>query len=138
MRMLVLACLIIGCSKEAVDEDPGWVGESATEEVAAMKQAIAANTPSKGLGKCGHMANLAKLRASSKHKALAAELERYCTKDLHLAIMKFEVERAEAAHAAKPDAEMLDECYTGDFSYAHKELIQAKKVDAAKDLVARF
>ena len=82
------------------------------------------------------MANIDKLEKD--HKALADELRQLCTKDLYLAMMKVEVEKAEAARKAKPDEPLLSECYNANFELAKGEMADAKTIDLAKDLIARF
>jgi hypothetical protein len=53
-------------------------------------------------------------------------------------MIKVEVDKAEAARKAKPDEAMLSECYSANYEYARKEMVDAKTVDLAKDLIARF
>ena len=53
-------------------------------------------------------------------------------------MIKVEVEKAEAARKAKPDEQMLSECYNAAYSYAMDEMTTANTIDSAKDLLARF
>ena|SRR5436190_4338726 len=128
-----------GCGKK---QDAGekaaddYVSKSAKADLAELKTAIASGKPSDGTYKCAHMANIDVLRRADK--ATATELEGLCTKDLWVAIMKVEVEKAEAARKQKPDEQVLSECYNGVYENAKDELVKAKTADAAKDLVARF
>lgn len=144
MRTFLLAVvMLVGCGKggkaeEADDPAVEYVAKSATDDIPKIKAAIASPKPVDGMFKCAQMANIADLKKSAKHKALAAELEQLCTHDLQVAMIKVGVEAAEAARKAKPDETVLSECYNGEIETARKELIEYGKPDAAKDLLARF
>jgi hypothetical protein len=139
---LLLAIALVACGKSENDEGKAaatdYVAKSVKDDIVALKAAIASPNPGDGKYKCAHMANIDTLEAAAEHKAMAAELRQLCTKDLYLAMMKVEVEKAEAARKAKPDEKMLGECYNANFEFAKKEMTDAKTVDAAKDLIARF
>lgn len=132
--VMVLACGKSGDEGEKAAAD--YVAKSAKKDLAELKAAIASADPGKGKYSCAHMANVDKLEQD--HKALADELRQLCTKDLYLAMMKVEVEKTEAARAAKPDEAVLSECYNANFDFAKDEMIEAKTIDLAKDLIARF
>jgi hypothetical protein len=136
---LVLVALF-GCSKkaeEAGEQAAGeYVAKSAKEDIAKLKEAIAKGDPSSAKFKCAHLANIETLEKADK--ATAGELRTLCTKDLYLAMIKVEVEKVETARKAKPDEEVLSECYNAMYDYAKDEMEKAKTIDLAKDLVARF
>lgn len=144
MRSYLLALVVlVACGKDkakAEEPDPAldFVVKGVTEAIPQIKAAMASPKPSDGIFKCAHMANIDDLKKSSKHQALAAELEQLCTLDLHLAIIKTAAEQAEAARKAKPDEQVLSECYSGELAVAKGELEKAGKLAAAKDLLARF
>lgn len=137
---LVVALGVAACGKSAEKEGEAAAGEfiakSARTDLAELKTAIASADPGAGKYKCAHMANFDMLEKADK--ALATELKQLCTKDLYLAMMKVEVEKAEAARKAKPDETVLTECYSANFEFAKNEMTEAKTVDLAKDLIARF
>lgn len=140
-NLIIVACvwIALGCGKKKQDlDDDDFLVEDVKKDLAELKQLLAQGKAKDGKFECAHMANIDDLKASSKHAALAAEFERICTKELYLAIIKLEVEAAEAERKAKPGAEMIDACYSGDYSYSVDEMKKAKTIDAAKDLIARF
>jgi len=143
ISVLVLVLVVLGCGKKK-DEDSGekaatdFVAKSATKDLEELKKAIASPSPGDGKYNCAHMANIDTLEKAAEHKALAAELRQLCTKDLYLAMIKVEVEKAEAARKAKPDEAMLSECYNANYNFAKDEMTKAKTVDLAKDLITRF
>ena len=138
----VLALLLaVGCSKDPEKASEKSAGEffakSARKDIDEMKAAIAAGKPGDAKFNCAHMANYDMLEKADQ--AVAAELKQLCTKDLYLAMIKVEVEKAEAARKAKPDPnELVSECYNASYDYARKEMIEAKTIDLARELVARF
>jgi len=141
MRIITALLLVatLGCGNkkdegEKAAED--FVAKSARGDLEELKKAIASPAPGDGKYKCAHMANIDTLEKADK--ALAAEFKQLCTKDLYLAMMKVEVEKAEAARKAKPDEQVLSECYNASFDYAKSEMTEAKTIDAAKDYIARF
>ena len=137
---LLLLVLVVGCSKKAEDEGEkvaaDYVTKSTKEDIAKLKQAIASPDPGAGKYECAHMANIDTLEKADK--ATADELRKLCNQDLPLAMMKVEVEKAEAARKAKPDEAVLSECYNAMFDFAKDEMTKAKTIDLAKDLIARF
>ena len=140
MRIALL--VIVGLFACGKSEDDGekiaadYVAKSTKKDIDDLKAALASPDPGKGKYGCAHMANIDKLEKD--HKALADELRQLCTKDLYLAMMKVEVEKAEAARKAKPDEPLLSECYNANFELAKGEMADAKTIDLAKDLIARF
>src|SRR5688500_13182731 len=136
---LVIVALL-GCSKKAEEAGEQAAGEfvakSAKEDIVKLKEAIAKGDPSSAKFSGAHLANIDTLEKADK--AVAAELRTLCTKDLYLAMIKVEVEKVEAARKAKPDEEVLSECYNAMYDYAKDEMEKAKTIDLAKDLVARF
>ena len=132
--------LALGCGKKEAEKDPAadFIAKSAAQDLVELKAAIASPDPGAGKYKCAHMANIDKIENVAEHAALAAELRQLCTKDLYLAMIKVEVEKAEAARKAKPDEDPLSECYSANFEFAKDEMTEAKTVDAAKELIARF
>ena len=133
---------VLACGKDKA-EDEGkklaqeFVAKSAAKDLVELKAAIASPDPGKGKYNCAHMANIADLREADAK--LAAELEGLCTKDLYLAMMKVEVEKAEAARKANPDpTAIVSECYNANFEFARDEMKEAKTIDLAKELVTRF
>ncbi len=137
---MIVALGAVACGKSAEDEGEKAAGEfvakSARTDLEELKQAVASPDPGKGKFNCAHMANIERLEKADK--ALAAEFRQMCTKDLYLAMIKVEVEKAEAARKAKPDEGMLSECYNANYEFAKNEMTEAKTVDVAKDLIARF
>ncbi len=147
MRWYVLALVAIvmlgACGKDKgkpEESDPAldFIVSGVTRAIPELKAAIASPKPSDAIFKCAHMANIDDLKKSEPHKALAAELEQLCTQDLQVAIIKVAVEQAEAARKAKPDEQVLSECYSAELGMAKDELTKAGKLDVAKDLLARF
>ncbi len=146
MHVLVLGLVVLGCGTSKDDAGGGgadkaatdYVTESAKEDVAKLKAALTSPNPGDAKYSCAQMANIDALEKVPGNKALAAELRQLCTKDLYLAMIKVEVEKAEAARKAKPDEQMLSECYNATYSYAKDEMTTAKTLDSAKDLLARF
>ena len=140
--IIVVAFAVLACGKDKAEEEgkkmaQDFVAESAAKDLKELKVAIASTDPGNGKYQCAHMANIADLRAADPK--LAAEFEGLCTKDLYLAMMKVEVEKAEAARKAQPDPKaIVSECYNANFEFARKEMVDAKTVDHAKDLIARF
>jgi hypothetical protein len=132
----LFACGKSGSGDEGEKAAADYVAGSVKTDLDELKAAIASPDPGKGKYNCAHMANVDKLEKD--HKALATELRQLCTKDLYLAMMKVEVEKAEAARKAKPDEQVLSECYNANFDFARTEMTEAKTVDLAKDLIARF
>jgi hypothetical protein len=141
-RNIVVVLCVLGAAacgdKKEKDPAADFVAESTAKDVAELKAAIASPDPGSAKFNCAHMANIETLESAAEHKALAAELRTLCTKDLHVAMIKVAVEKAEAARKAKPDEEMLSECFSVDYELAKDELTEHKTLDAAKDLVARF
>lgn len=140
IALLLVVVLVGGCSKSAEEAGEKAAGEfvakSAKGDIEEIKKALASPDPGSAKYKCAHMANIDSLEKADK--AVAAELRQLCTKDLYLAMMKVEVEKAEAARKAKPTEEVLSECYNAMFDYAKDEMTKAKTIDLAKDLIARF
>lgn len=141
MRIVPLVVVaLFACSKDPqaeVDKEvASFLADGVKTDLLELKQAIASPDPGSGKYKCAHMANIAKLEKG--HKALADELRQLCTKDLYLAMIKLEVEKAEAARKAKPDEKVLSECYNANYAFAKEGMTEAKTVDLAKDLIARF
>lgn len=142
--VMILGLAILGCGKGKDEAGGGggdkaandYVTKSAQEDVAKLKAAIATPTPGDAKYSCAQMANIDTLEKANK--AVADELRQLCTKDLYLAMIKVEVEKAEAARKAKPDEQMLSECYNAMYDYAKDEMSTAKTLDTAKDLIARF
>ena len=137
---LWLVVALAACGKSAEEQGEAsaaeFIAKSAREDLVELKAAIASPDPGKGKYECANMANIATLEKADK--ALAAEFRQLCTKDLYLAMIKVEVEKAEAARKAKPDETVLTECYSANFEYAKGEMTEHKTVDLAKDLIARF
>lgn len=130
---------LLGCGKKQDEGEKAagdYVAKSAKGDLEELKKAIASPDPGSGKFKCAHMANIDTLEKADK--ALADELRQLCTKDLYLAMIKVEVEKAEAARKAKPDEAVLSECYNASYDYAKDEMTKAKTVDLAKELIARF
>lgn len=142
--VLILGLAALGCGKGKEEAGGGggdqaatdYVTNSAKEDVAKLKAAITTPTPGDAKYSCAQMANIDTLEKANK--AVAAELRQLCTKDLYLAMIKVEVEKAEAARKAKPDEQMLSECFNASYSYAVDEMTTAKTIDSAKDLITRF
>jgi hypothetical protein len=140
MRIVpLLVVALFACGKSGDEGEKAaadYVAGSVKKDLDELKAAIASPDPGKGKYSCAHMANVDKLEKD--HKALATELRQLCTKDLYLAMMKVEVEKTEAARTAKPDEQVLSECYNANFDFAKSEMTEAKTIDLAKDLIARF
>jgi hypothetical protein len=139
MRMVLLVVLALGCKSEEQQVND-YLVKSATKGVAELKE-ILASTGEKPLDwglvtRCADMANITLLEKANK--PLADDLRRLCTKDVPLAAMKLETERAEAAVKAKPNAEMWVECHSPTFNFAKDQMAEARTLDLAKDLIARF
>ena len=137
---LVVALFTTACGKSAEEQGEAsaneFIAKSARSDLVELKQAIASPDPGKGKYSCSPMANIDKIEKVDK--ALAAEFRQLCTKDLYLAMIKVEVEKAEAARKAKPDEPVLSECFVANYEFAKNEMTEAKTVDLAKDLIARF
>lgn len=143
---ILTVCLVVsgfcaGCGKAKADHnDPAtsYVVDGAKEDLPAIKAALAGPKPDDALIKCAaRMANLDALQTAEPE--LAAEYKRLCAHDIPFAIIKVEVEKAEAARKAKPDAKPLSECYSAYFDQSVEDLAKAGTADAAsKALVARF
>jgi hypothetical protein len=86
--------------------------------------------------RCADMVNIDTL--AKANQALADQLRRLCTKDVPLAMMKFETEQAEAAVKAKPNGEIYVECHSPTYELAKDQMTEAKTLDLAKDVIARF
>jgi hypothetical protein len=84
------------------------------------------------------MAVVDDLKKSGKHAKLVTELEQLCNRDLHVEILKVAVASIEAARKAKPKDNPLSECFNADVSVATDELTASGKLDAAKDVLARY
>lgn len=140
MRTLLALVLVLsacGKSKDGHDEADKFIAEGAKKDLEELKKAIASPTPGDGKYKCANMANIEMIERADK--ATATELKQLCTKDLYLAMMKVEVEKAEAARKAKPgENEVVSECFNAYYEFAKDEMVKAKTIDLAKDLVARF
>jgi hypothetical protein len=133
MRIVVLLLLVVGCKEAAED----WVGKDAAKSVAKIKTAIAAHKPSDAFLDCVQMSNIDVLKA--KFKDVAAELEPLCTHELPIATIEVAVVAAEAARKAKPNAEILGECYDPFAKTAVDDLVKYKTLDdKAKALIARM
>ena len=141
-KLVAIALLVFGCGKDKAEEEGQkmaheFLAKSAAKDLAELKAAIASPDPGKGKYNCAHMANIVELRKADPK--LAGELEGLCTKDLYLAMIKVEVEKAEAARKANTDPNALvSECYNANFEFARDEMKEAKTIDLAKDLIARF
>ncbi|MDQ3337219.1 MAG: hypothetical protein M4D80_18810 [Myxococcota bacterium] len=141
MRMVLVVVLSFGCKSEDQQVNE-YLVTSATKSVAELKQILASNTPKRPIdwgmvtGCAGNMANIDTL--AKANQPLADELRRLCTKDVPLAAMKFETEQAEAAVKAKPNAELYAECHSPTFAFAKDQMTEAKTIDLAKDVMARF
>ncbi len=135
MRILLVAVCVLGCKEAAED----FAGKDAQKSVTKIKAAIAARKPSDAFLDCVEMANLDTLKANDKYKAVAAELEPLCTHDLPIAMLEVAVEAAEAARKAKPNAEILGECYEPFAGTAVDDLRKYRTLDdKAKALLARM
>jgi hypothetical protein len=133
MRIVLVALLVIGCKEAAED----WVGKDAAKSVEKIKAAIAAHKPSDAFLDCVQMSNIDVLK--QKFAAVAAELEPLCTHDLPIAMIEVAVVAAEAARKAKPNAEILGECYEPFAKTAVDDLVKYKTLDdKAKALIARM
>lgn len=138
-----MVVVLAGCSKHAAEtesDDPAgaYFADRARDAIPKLKAAIASKKPSDAQLECAAMAGIGDLKKSGKHAALVAELEPLCTRDLHVAIIKVAVEAAEAARKAKPNEQVLSECFSGELTTASNELKEHGTLDAAKDLMARF
>jgi len=123
----------------AAEEDPAaqFVRNGAKEDLAALKTAMAGPKPDSAIFKCAQMANIDTLKKADA--AVAAELTKVCNHDLHVAIMKVEVEKAEAARKAQPDEKTLSECFDATYEMAVSELAKAGTADdESRALEARF
>lgn len=156
MRILLASILLLAtlaCGKAADKQPPAGqpaAGHSAAGQPAAgrydstgikknlaeIRAAMASPDPSSAKYKCALLANVDEI---AKHDAASAdELRQLCTKDLYLAVIKLEVDKAEAARKAKPSPAVIDECYNSKYEYARKEMKKASTLELAKDLIARF
>jgi hypothetical protein len=138
---LVVALGMSACGKSPEEQGEKAAGElfakSAREDLVKLEQAIASPDPGKGKYECaGNMANIARLEKVDK--ALADDVRQLCTKDLYLAMIKVEVEKAEAARKAKPDDLLANECFSAYYEFAKDRMTEYKTIDLAKDLIARF
>lgn len=146
--LVVVLVALLGCGKDdkatgdkaASDDDPGadFIAKSVAEEVTKIKAAIASPTPREAHLACAHVGSAEDIKKHAKHQAIANEYIGLCTKDLPLAILKTEVEAAEAARKEKPDDTTLTNCYNAYYDRAKEDMEKAKTVDLAKDLIARF
>jgi hypothetical protein len=139
MRAVFLV-MLLGCKSEDAQVND-YIVKSSTEGVAELKQILADDPAKRPLDwglvtRCAHMANIELL--AKTNQALADELRQLCTKDVPLAMMKYETELAEAAVKAKPNAEFWVECHSPTFNFAKDQMAEAKTVDLAKDLIARM
>ena len=139
MRAVLLLALFACKSEEQQVND--YLVKSATKGVAELKQILASTTKRPidwgmvtGCG--GNMANVDELAKTDP--ALAGELRQLCTKDVPLAAMTFETEQAEAAVKADPKSEFVPECHSPTFNFAKDQMTEAKTIDLAKDVIARF
>lgn len=144
MRIVLLLTLTIFACRDAGSDDKAmndYLVRSATKSVTELKQILAAESGKRPIDwgmvtRCADMANVATLEKANQ--ALAAELRQLCTKDVPLAMMKFEAEQADAAVNAKPKAEFIPECHSPTFNFAKDQMSDAKTIDLAKDVIARF
>jgi hypothetical protein len=139
--VLPLAACSKGRAQQAEDEGERaaaeFVMKGAREAMPQLEAAIAGAKPSDGMFKCAHMANIDVIKKADSN--FAARFEKLCTHDLQIAMIKRAVEAAEVARKAKPDEQMLSECFNADYTVALEDLEKAGKMDdAAKALVARF
>ena len=140
MRVLLLAVLVIACKSEDQQVNE-YLVKSATKGVAELKQILVDDPAKRPLDwgmvtRCADMVNIDLI--AKANQPLADELRRLCTKDVPLAAMTFETEQAEAAVKAKPNAEIWVECHSPTFAFAKDHMIEAKTIDLAKDVIARF
>lgn len=150
--VLVMVPLLVACGKDKAGDQAGGstsakAGSPETvasvsgveEEIPKIKAAIASPSPGDADLECAaSMANIGGFENVEKHKALATELRQLCTKDLPLAKMKVAVETAEAARKAKPDEQVLSECYSADYTSAKDQLTKSGALESASALTARF
>ncbi len=140
--ILLVAALLMGCGKSRPAEDNAgtdFIADSARTDLPLVKQAIANGKPGSAIFKCAGMAGLADLKAVERYQDLAKDLEQTCNHDLPLARMKVAVEATEVARKAKPDEQVLSECYNAEYEGGLDDLKTAKREDdASKALVARF
>jgi hypothetical protein len=146
MKHLVIALALVACSKDKASQQAeaegdraatDFVMKGAREAMPQLEAAIASAKPSDGMFKCAHMANLDVIKKADSN--FAARFEKLCTHDLQIAMMKRAVEQAETARKAKPDEQMLSECFNADYTVGLEDLEKAGKIDdAAKALTARF
>jgi hypothetical protein len=143
MRIVVVVVVVLALACKSEDQQVNdYLVKSATEGVAELKKVLADTGGKKSLDwgmviACGgNMANIDTL--AKANQPLADELRQLCTKTVPLAAMTFETERAEVAVKAKPNAEIWVECHSPTFNFAKDQMAEAKTLDLAKDVIARF
>jgi hypothetical protein len=118
------------------NEPPGL--SAAKEKLAEAKKVLAEHGDARGLvSSCSVMADLGKGGDDPKYASFMTEYKDVCIKQINLAVMQVEVEKAEAARKADPKG-VLNECYNTDYDTSKQELADGGFADAGKELVARF
>ncbi len=136
MRTLLCVVLLTMACGHKRDGAADFLEEGARKDLPTIKQQIADGKAKDAIFECAaNLANVAKL----EDEALAKDLHDTCEHDVPLARVKAATELAEAARKAKPDAEVLSDCFSAEYEGGLDDLVKAKREDgASKALVARF
>ena len=148
MKLLLCAALaMVACGKDkpkrselSDDEKARLASDLVKTDVEKIRAALTSPKPDDARYPCAAaLAVVADLKKVESHAALAKEIDDSCNHDIHVAILRVETEKAEAARKAKPDDKVLSACYDAYYELAVTSLAKAGRADdTSKALEARF
>lgn len=136
MKAYLILLAMLGCKETDERAATEWVLSDAKKSIAKLKASLRAPQTATSVVECGQMANIAVLE--KQDKAVADELRRLCTTDIHIAVMNTQIDRIEAKRKVKPKDELGIDCMDPFYSFAKSEMEKAGTIAAAKATIARY
>lgn len=133
MRLVLAGILVlsIGCKSKQEKYVDGLVSD-ADEKLPQIKAAIASGKLDRESIPCVSItANIREIEKTHDHDELVTEIKQVCDHDVHVARMRRAAGVAEAARKARPDDQVMAECFSGELSTAIHFLQEEKRFDAA-------
>jgi hypothetical protein len=136
MKALLIVLAMLGCKdtdEKAMNE---WLVKDAKKSIAKLEASLQTAQTSTSVVECGHMGNIAVLEKLDR--AVADQLRQLCTTDIHIAVMRTQIDAIEAKRKVKPKDELGIDCMDPFYEFAKNEMTKAGTLDAAKATIARY